>query len=165
MDDEFIDDILDALRPMRIICPPPMDHSLINSCRRCICCRVIVKSEKCRHDDCSQHKARCAEMLETMIMINKKLSLLYIRGRSNIEKFVGPYGRGYFDTLSVYAMGEGSEGCWKDYFLLRQKLIEQLIREGIARTDGNGKMKQNELALNIAIFHCQQLFTIDKDDS
>jgi hypothetical protein len=78
---------------------------------------------------------------------------------------VGPYGRGSFDTLSVYAMGEGSEGCWKDYFLLRQKLIEQLIREGIARTDGNGKMKQNELALNIAIFHCQQLFTIDKDDS
>ena len=115
--------------------------------------------------DCSQHKARCAEILETMIMINKKLSLLYIRGRSNIEKFVGPYGRGYFDTLSVYAMGEGSEGCWKDYFLLRQKLIEQLIREGIARTDGNGKMKQNELALNIAIFHCQQLFTIDKYDS
>lgn len=39
MDDEFIDDIRDALRPRRIICYPPMDHSLINSFRRCICCR------------------------------------------------------------------------------------------------------------------------------
>ena len=58
----------------------------------------------------------------------------------------------------MYAIGEGSEGCWKDYFLLRQQLIEQLIDEGIARTDGNGDMKQNELALNIAIFYCQQLF-------
>jgi hypothetical protein len=40
-----------------------------------------------------------------------------------------------------------------------------MINEGIARTDGNGKTIQNELALNTAIFHCQQLFKIDKYDS
>jgi len=50
-------------------------------------------------------------------------------------------------------------------FFLRQELIEQLIDEGIARADSNGKMIRNELALNTAIFHCEQLFILDKDDS
>jgi hypothetical protein len=182
MDDELFRDILQALNPAPLSShgDPSDNQHVERSLRRCLCCRGIVQyfhecncacgvciycSEKCQREDSSQHQARCDDIVKAMKRIYKKFILFAERGRSNIEEFVGPYGRGHFDTLSVYGMGEGSESCWKDYFLLRQQLIEELIMEGIARTDGNGKMKQNEVALNTAIYHCQQLFTIDKDDS
>ena len=140
------------------------------ACRICDYC-----SEECSQEDYPQHKARCDDIRDTKKMIYDHIRV-ESRGRlverphkSHVKAFVGlfvdSYGCDFFDTQSEYAIGEGSKSCWKDYFLLRQRLIEQLLEEGIARTDGDGKMKQNELALNAAISHCEQLFIIDKYDS
>jgi hypothetical protein len=136
---------------------------------KCACGICVYCSEECSQEDYSQHQSRCDDIVDTIEMIYDSISLnLEGFDESNVKAFVGLVDssrRDYFDTQSEYAMGEGSKSCWKDYFLLRQQLIEQLINEGIARTDRNGKTIQNELALNTAIFHCQQLFKIDKYDS
>ena len=136
----------------------------------CACGVCVYCSEECSQEDYSQHKARCDDIVDTIDMIYEHIPLnLEGFDESNVKAFVGlfmdSYGRGFFYSQSEYAIGEGSKSCWKDYFLLRQRLIEQLLEEGIARTDGDGKMKQNELALNAAISHCEQLFIIDKYDS
>ena len=54
-------------------------------------------SKECRRGDYSQHKARCDDIVETIKMIDEKVIIVEGRGRSNVEKFVGPYGRDYFD--------------------------------------------------------------------
>ena len=144
--------------------PKPIRWTKVDHIIQCACSSCVYCSEKCRRDDRLEHGARCDNIVKTFTAIQSQVPLL----TDTVEAFVGlvdSSGRDYFDTQSEYAIGEGSKSCWKDYFLLRQQLIEQLINEGIARTDGNGKTIQNELALNTAIFHCQQLFKIDKYDS
>jgi hypothetical protein len=135
---------------------------------KCVCGICVYCSEECKQEDYSQHQAQCYDIVDTIHAIYEHIRYDETNVEAfvtNVEAFVGPYGRDSFDTQSEYAIGEGSKSCWKDYFLLRQELIEQLIDEGIARADSNGKMIRNELALNTAIFHCEQLFILDKDDS
>jgi len=51
------------------------------------------------------------------------------------------------------------------YFLSRQRLIEVLVKEGLARAGCHGTIMPNEMALDAALFECVNLFFLDKYDS
>ncbi|KAL9179444.1 hypothetical protein ACHAXT_008734 [Thalassiosira profunda] len=132
--------------------------------RRCNCNACVYCSEECKAND-SIHQGSCSTIREITEGVTETASRL--------EQWLARTGEtlaeDYPENLYQFGVPEQERGLCqnfpKSYFGSRQALITALVREGLLRTGSDGALQMNELALDIAIMHCQHLFMLDKYDS
>ena len=126
---------------------------------RCACGSCVYCSVNCRRNDLSEHEARCDVIIQMTEDINDHATHL----ENRLAHFDQSLENDYPENLFEFGVREDDRDLCLSfamtYFVSRQRLIEVLISEGLARTT------INDLAFEIAINECKHLFILDKYDS
>jgi len=154
------------LRPRFQLFPRETD-----SLRSCVCCHgkimdiipcpcgsCVYCSNKCLLNDFDEHKIRCDEIFNITRKINEVVDNIVHLPPSLQQNNLFEFGIDENDRVTCqYSV--------LDYFLTRQRLIEALVCDGLARIDDAGTIVTNKFALDIAMNECRNLFHLDKFDS